>query len=67
MFLLAKLIVENLMQQACVEDVEDELVEDVLPRELKQAYARSRHIFPRLNYVLILIVKLLADNTAYIR
>ncbi|KAK8879908.1 zinc finger protein [Apiospora arundinis] len=40
MFLLAKLIVENLMQQACVEDVELELEEKTLPRELKQAYAR---------------------------
>ncbi|KAK8015049.1 hypothetical protein PG990_008345 [Apiospora arundinis] len=42
----AKLIVENLMQQACVEDVEDELAEDVLPRELRQAYSRiTRRIF----------------------
>ncbi|KAK8044966.1 hypothetical protein PG993_004990 [Apiospora rasikravindrae] len=40
MFLLAKLIVENLIQQTCVEDVEHELEEDTLPRELKQAYSR---------------------------
>ncbi|KAK8084662.1 Ankyrin repeat-containing protein [Apiospora hydei] len=40
MFLLAKLIVENLMQQTCVEDVEHELEDETLPRELKQAYSR---------------------------
>ncbi|KAK8053544.1 hypothetical protein PG996_012845 [Apiospora saccharicola] len=43
MFLLARLIVENLMQQTCVQDVEDELQEETLPRELKQAYSRITH------------------------
>ncbi|KAK8130903.1 hypothetical protein PG984_007341 [Apiospora sp. TS-2023a] len=31
---------ENLMQLACVEDIEEELEEKTLPRELKQAYSR---------------------------
>ncbi|KAL9614732.1 MAG: hypothetical protein Q9167_000801 [Letrouitia subvulpina] len=40
MFLLATLIMENLLDQESIEDLEEELRPDVLPRGIDQAYGR---------------------------
>ncbi|KAL6721442.1 hypothetical protein ACLMJK_000545 [Lecanora helva] len=40
MFLLARLIMDNLIDQDCTEDLEIELADTVLPRGIDQAYAR---------------------------
>ncbi|KAI1772544.1 hypothetical protein F4818DRAFT_426298 [Hypoxylon cercidicola] len=40
MFLLAKLISINLLQQTCVGDIEAEIEDDRIPKELSQAYSR---------------------------
>ncbi|KAF3764220.1 hypothetical protein M406DRAFT_339885 [Cryphonectria parasitica EP155] len=40
MFLLAKLIVSNLLQQTTVEEIEKELEDENLPKELYEAYSR---------------------------
>ncbi|KAI2626752.1 hypothetical protein GGR54DRAFT_483461 [Hypoxylon sp. NC1633] len=43
MFLLAKLISINLLQQTSVADLEDELEDDRMPKELSQVYSRILH------------------------
>ncbi|KAL2041208.1 hypothetical protein N7G274_006153 [Stereocaulon virgatum] len=40
MFLLARLIMDNLLDQICHEDLEEELRSEILPKGINQAYAR---------------------------
>ena len=43
MFLLARLIIDNLLAQENLEDLEQEMDSDILPHGIDQAYANSPH------------------------